>query len=1041
MHKKIVISEATSDPTINICLDTIQHGKQALVFVNTKRGAESQAEKIAKKTALKDPVYSQLAEEALKTFSRPTKQCQRLALCLKGGTAFHHAGLPMKQRELVEEGFRKGTIKVICCTPTLCVSKDTLIWHETFETEISKLTNFNPIFVLSKNNLILMKSQKIQKIKNLSKLIEISSVSGYSIKVTPNHKMLIKRGGRKGVVPAKIIQKTDRIATVGRLNLSKLTIPSLKNFIVDNILGCQNYKFNPILSYLIGAMLGDGYSGAETGPEGIFYKGSPCIVGADEEVLSSVENACKLLNLCCRRSKNHYSVPQLVLAKNKWFREFLVRCGIEKGDKKYIADKLMSMDFENTAFLLKGLFDTDGYLDKRIGPGFSNTSDKLIRQVQKLLLRFGVVSTIRKRKGSSMILYEKEYLTKHHFELLITQKRSTLNFYRYLGFNIERKQQALIDLISKICSNFSYVSCNPCAYKIYKDLFSGRSTEQKKWGLIKLRIIRLLGEKGELASNDLKMLLNYEHKKKEKRLNHHYELIKKRRIGSRSKTERFWSLNNIGRWVYNNLITKKKGVREFLKLRICPLCNSELDVVLKKGWRDSDFEGDIFWDKISHIEKVDEENEVYDVVLPDRPKNDHMFVANGFIVHNSYGMNLPAFRTIIRDLQRYGGRGMEPIPVLEYQQMIGRSGRPDFHDDYGEAIALASSESHEQEIYETYVTGEPEAILSKLAAEPALRTYTLALIAAHNIRDKKDLYAFFQKTLFAHQYQDLEKLNQILNRVLKQLQEWKFIEMKASDFQSADEYENEPLRATLIGRRVAELYLDPYTAHFILESMDKATSKETMDVSYVHMLTRCLELRPLLTVKISEIQNIREAYLPLSEYFLEDTPTEFDDEYEDYLKSVKTTLFLKDWLEEKDEEYLLEQYGVRPGELFAKLEVCDWLLYSSGELAKLQSYTALFTPLSKLRVRLKYGAKEELLALLQLKDIGRVRARKLHQNGIKSLGDVRAVDVMKLSQLLGPAVAKNVKEQVGQKVEEVPKGTRKGQLSLEKYNKEKKIKK
>ena len=527
MYKKISIPESTSDPTINICLDTIKHGKQALVFVNTKRGAESQAEKIAKKTTLKDSKHTQLAEEALNVLSKPTKQCQRLALCLRGGTAFHHAGLPMKQRELVEEGFRKGSIKVICCTPTL-----------------------------------------------------------------------------------------------------------------------------------------------------------------------------------------------------------------------------------------------------------------------------------------------------------------------------------------------------------------------------------------------------------------------------------------------------------------------------------------------------------------------------------AFGLNLPAFRTIVRDLNRYGPRGMEPIPVIEYQQMIGRSGRPDFHDDYGEAIALASSESHKQEIYETYVTGEPEAILSKLAAEPALRTYTLTLIAAHNIRDKKDLYGFFAKTLFAHQYQDLEKMNQIIDKVLKQLQDWKFIQMKSNDFQSADEFENEPLRATAIGKRVAELYLDPYTAHHLLECLEKATQKETSAIGYLHMLSRCLELRPLLTVKMSEVQNIQEAYLPYEEYLLEAAPPEFDYEYDDYLKSIKTTLFFNDWMEEKDEEYLLEQYGVRPGELFTKLYFCDWLLYSSSELVKLNGWTGLINPLAKMRVRLKYGAKEELLALLQLKDIGRVRARKLYQNGIQTLGDVRVVDMMKLSQLLGPAVAKNIKEQVGQKVEEVPKGKRKGQMSLEKYGlKEKKSKK
>ena len=80
--------------------------------------------------------------------------------------------------------------------------------------------------------------------------------------------------------------------------------------------------------------------------------------------------------------------------------------------------------------------------------------------------------------------------------------------------------------------------------------------------------------------------------------------------------------------------------------------SSILNIVLKKKWRDSDFEGDIFWDYVRTVEKVEVEEDVYDVVLPESPKNEHMFVANGFIVHNSAGMSLPAYRVIIKSLKR-----------------------------------------------------------------------------------------------------------------------------------------------------------------------------------------------------------------------------------------------------------------------------------------------------------------------------------------------------------------------------------------------------
>ena len=44
---------------------------------------------------------------------------ERLAESLRGGVAFHHAGLTGKQRRLVEEAFRNRILFAICATPTL----------------------------------------------------------------------------------------------------------------------------------------------------------------------------------------------------------------------------------------------------------------------------------------------------------------------------------------------------------------------------------------------------------------------------------------------------------------------------------------------------------------------------------------------------------------------------------------------------------------------------------------------------------------------------------------------------------------------------------------------------------------------------------------------------------------------------------------------------------------------------------------------------------------------------------------------------------
>ena len=89
--------------------------------------------------------------------------------------------------------------------------------------------------------------------------------------------------------------------------------------------------------------------------------------------------------------------------------------------------------------------------------------------------------------------------------------------------------------------------------------------------------------------------------------------------------------------------------------------------------------------------------------------------------------------------------------------------------------------------------------------------------------------------------------------------------------------------------------------------------------------------------------------------------------------------------------------------------------------------------IKKLRIRIKHGAKEELLPLLKLKGIGRIRARKLFTMKIKDIGDVKKTDYANLSQLLGAKIAQNIKEQVGQKVIPIKKGARKGQTSIQKY--------
>ena len=121
---------SSKDSLNEIALRCLDRKGQSLVFVASRRNAESIATDLGlaifpklapgEKEKLED-----ISQKALKTFPTPTMQCKALAACIRNGVAFHHAGIPSKQRSLIQEGFKKDrAIKAICATTTLAMGID-----------------------------------------------------------------------------------------------------------------------------------------------------------------------------------------------------------------------------------------------------------------------------------------------------------------------------------------------------------------------------------------------------------------------------------------------------------------------------------------------------------------------------------------------------------------------------------------------------------------------------------------------------------------------------------------------------------------------------------------------------------------------------------------------------------------------------------------------------------------------------------------------------------------------------------------------------
>ena len=367
------------------------------------------------------------------------------------------------------------------------------------------------------------------------------------------------------------------------------------------------------------------------------------------------------------------------------------------------------------------------------------------------------------------------------------------------------------------------------------------------------------------------------------------------------------------------------------------------------------------------------------------------------------GVNLPAFRVLVRDIKRYyPGSGSQEIPVLEYKQFIGRAGRPQY-DKFGEAILFARSPQEAEDLTDKYILGVPENIESKLAQESSLRIYSLSLIATNISLSLASLLRFFASSFFGYQYKDINLIEEKIRKILRDLKQWGFI---------IEDKRQDRLQATRLGKRVSQLYLDPQTASHFISALKQAEDLELTNLGVLQTVCYVDEMQPSLKLKTKELTILNEVVNRNKEFMLMDVPLLWDDNYQDFLRSFKTALCLESWINEASENQLLENFQITPGELHKKLEIADWLVYCIIEIATLLKKKDFLSFLRKLRVRLKYGVKEDLLRLVSLREIGRIRSRRLFNFGIKSIKDLKDTGLKKLSAILGGKLAQKVLSQI-----------------------------
>ncbi len=362
------------------------------------------------------------------------------------------------------------------------------------------------------------------------------------------------------------------------------------------------------------------------------------------------------------------------------------------------------------------------------------------------------------------------------------------------------------------------------------------------------------------------------------------------------------------------------------------------------------------------------------------------------------GVNLPA-RVVIINTKFFNGRTISRISVLEYKQLAGRAGRPQY-DPYGIVIVAKDSRTENEALY--YVRGNPEPLRSVLLSDEALRRHVLAVIASDENNTLHKLISFFSNS-FASLKISMNVIKPKIERTLILLKELGMI--------SSEEIGGETIfMPSKLGIATSRLYVDPITSYIIVKGLMHA--KKVSELYYLTLIG--------MTPDFSEAnigRGVYEYYLNLIDSYKsgkeipsEDLESNINDPKVDWIRGFIIGLILRDWINEIPEREIIQRYGIEAGDLRVIKENGEWLLYAASIIARTINMPSHSRYLMILNERIKHGIKEDALDLVRLRYVGRVRARILLNHGIRSIRDVvnREDDVIRL---LGENWGKKIAEE------------------------------
>ena len=229
----------------------------------------------------------------------------------------------------------------------------------------------------------------------------------------------------------------------------------------------------------------------------------------------------------------------------------------------------------------------------------------------------------------------------------------------------------------------------------------------------------------------------------------------------------------------------------------------------------------------------------------------------------------------------------------------------------------------------------------------------------------------------------------------------------AASLNHIDEIHEDPATmtyaATKFGETVSRLYLNPVTGHLLRIGLRTAVRiaagldehRQLTPSGLIHLVTATPDFLPM-WVKSSEANLIEDRSMAIGpERLLTDTDLAevnlrlgLDIE----LGQIKALTVLESWIDECTIREIEKEHGAQPGDIRTRIDLADWLLYASRRMLSSDEEANVEQPkasayvtecIAEIQRRVRYGVRSELLGLVGIRGVGRVRAREMHNIGLE----------------------------------------------------------